>query len=101
MGNWHISIEGVGSHHNKDNPPDADRMAAEFVEALKSKGHQISRASFTFGSSQRLADVNASDMAIDLTKVERYDHGVSVQTTHGKLFLNYEALAELAKRSAT
>ena len=29
MGNWNISIHGVGSHHNKQHPKDANRMAAE------------------------------------------------------------------------
>ncbi len=49
MGNWHISIEGVGAHHNSSYMPDADRMAKAFVAALKAVGHHIEKASFTHG----------------------------------------------------
>lgn len=35
MGNWHISIEGVGVHHNTDYEKDANKMAKQFVEDLK------------------------------------------------------------------
>ncbi len=54
MGNWHISVEGLGSHHNNWSETDADRLATEFVELLKSKGHLIKKASFTFGGSTDL-----------------------------------------------
>jgi len=50
MGNWNISIEGIGAHHNKDNPQDANRMAQAFVGALKRAGHNVTKASFTYGA---------------------------------------------------
>jgi hypothetical protein len=52
MGNWNINIQGVGSHHNASNPEDADLLAADFVEKLKSSGHSIEVASFTHGSKE-------------------------------------------------
>jgi hypothetical protein len=56
MGNWHISIEGVGSHHNhvRDGEADANKMAAKFVQDLKLAGHVISKASFTHGGADNL-----------------------------------------------
>lgn len=55
MGNFSIHIQGVGAHHNPgDNPQDADRMAAEFAERLKSAGHHVEHASITFGGKQEL-----------------------------------------------
>lgn len=54
MGNWHISIEGVGCHHNKDYPLDANRLSATFVKSLKEAGHTITKASFTHGGSEDL-----------------------------------------------
>jgi hypothetical protein len=50
MGNWNINIQGVGCHHNKDYPKDADRMAAEFAVALRDAGHTVEHATFTSGS---------------------------------------------------
>lgn len=56
MGNWNISIEGVGVHHNKDLPTDADKMAKKFVDELKAAGHTITKATITFGGAQNLND---------------------------------------------
>jgi len=53
MGNWSISIEGIGCHHN-DDAEDADRIARETVAKLKEVGHNISRATFTSGISEDL-----------------------------------------------
>ena len=49
MGNWNISIQGTGCHHNLDLAVDADRMAARFVRELREAGHQVETASFTAG----------------------------------------------------
>lgn len=54
MGNWHISIEGVGIHHNVDTPKDANKMAEKFVKDLKEAGHSITKATFTHGGSDDL-----------------------------------------------
>ncbi len=54
MGNWHISIEGVGCHHNADYPQDANKMAEDFVKTLKVAGHNVQKATFTYGSSEDL-----------------------------------------------
>ena len=49
MGNWNITIVGVGSHHNKDNPTDADRIFFECVDKLENAGQSVVHASFTHG----------------------------------------------------
>ncbi len=56
MGNWNITIRGVGCHHNKNLTTDANRMAAEFVDKLKAAGHCIVAASFTYGAEDKLDD---------------------------------------------
>lgn len=56
MGDWNITIKGVGSHHNKKYPADANRLAAEFVGKLKAAGHSVTHASFTFGGAEDLSD---------------------------------------------
>lgn len=57
MGNWHISIEGVGQHHNsQDNERDAEKMSKHFVKRLKEAGHHISKATFTHGAKEELTE---------------------------------------------
>ncbi len=53
MGNYHISIEGQGAHHN-GKEYDADEMARDLVKRLKEKGHSIFKASFTHGACDSL-----------------------------------------------
>lgn len=56
MGNWNITIRGVGVHHNDGRlPEDANRMAAEFVQKLRDAGHTISHASIAFGGEDDLS----------------------------------------------
>jgi len=54
MGNWHISIDGIGSHDNWgiDVPYDADKMMESFVQQLRDKGHSILNARFTSGGAK-------------------------------------------------
>ncbi len=54
MGNWNISIEGIGCHHNHDLETDANKMAAKFVSELKHAGHKVTKASFTHGGADNL-----------------------------------------------
>jgi hypothetical protein len=54
MGNWNITIRGVGAHHNKKLAHDANRMAAEFVQMLKDAGHSVVSATFTHGGEDYL-----------------------------------------------
>lgn len=68
MGQWNITIRGTGIHHNKKNPNDANRMAAEFVRALKDAGHQVRSASFTFGAEDDVTD--HKQYLIDRQKIE-------------------------------
>ena len=57
MGNWNINIQGVGCHHNQNNPPsDANKMAEKFVKELKDVGHHIETATFTFGAKNNLTE---------------------------------------------
>jgi hypothetical protein len=56
MGNWNITIRGVGAHHNKNNPNDANVLAAGMVEMLKAAGHTVVAASFTHGGEDDISD---------------------------------------------
>lgn len=64
MGNWHISIDGVGAHHQHPDRPlaeDANRMAAKFVEDLKAAGHQVNVATFTHGAADDINEDNSAN----------------------------------------
>lgn len=52
MGNFHITIQAVGAHLNKDggSETDADRMADKFVDELVAAGHTVERAVFHSGN---------------------------------------------------
>lgn len=54
MGNWNICVQGVGAHHNPDNPLDAEKMAIDFVNKLKGAGHMIFSATFTYGGAENI-----------------------------------------------
>lgn len=56
MGNWNISINGIGAHHNKKLAEDANRLAAKFVADLKAAGHTVSHATFTHGGEDNILD---------------------------------------------
>ena len=58
MGQWVIEIHGTGSHHNRDYPQDANRMAAGFVEQLGLAGHTVTRATITYGGEEDVTDAN-------------------------------------------
>jgi hypothetical protein len=60
VGNFNISIEGVGFHHNKNTPNDANRMAQKFVKELEAAGHMISHATITHGGKDYLGSVDYS-----------------------------------------
>ncbi len=60
MGNFNISIEGVGCHHNQNTPNDANRMAKKFVEDLEAAGHNITKATITHGGVDDLQTVDYS-----------------------------------------
>ncbi len=48
MGNWAITIEGGGIHHNgPEVTGDADKMAKAFARALLEAGHSLLDARFT------------------------------------------------------
>lgn len=55
MGNWNISIRGVGPHHNAQ-PFDAEQLAAELVDKLKAAGHRVVSAEVTYGGVEVLED---------------------------------------------
>jgi hypothetical protein len=57
MGNWNITIRGVGIHHNTSNPADANIMTAAFVRALKDAGHSVIAASFTYGAEEDMTAI--------------------------------------------
>lgn len=49
MGDWAITIEGTGVHHNGIEQ-DADAVAARTVQELLKAGHKIHSATFTSGA---------------------------------------------------
>ena len=55
MGNWNITVRGIGVHHNKKLPNDANKMAAKFVQDLKAAGHTVMSASITYGGEDDIA----------------------------------------------
>jgi len=62
MGNYHISIEGQGAHHNPGHEGDADRLAAKLVAELRQHGHTVTRATFTHGGAERLGEEHEYDV---------------------------------------
>lgn len=54
MGNWILTIRGVGPHNN-GKPADIERQAAQFVEQLKGS-HTIVAASVTIGGEMNFED---------------------------------------------
>lgn len=54
MGNWNLTIQAIGCHHNKDNPGDADKLANKFMADLIASGHIIESANLTFGGRENL-----------------------------------------------
>jgi len=59
MGQWNITVRGVGAHHNKKYTTDANRMAAQFVKDLRAAGHTVVSASITYGGDDNLTDAEA------------------------------------------
>lgn len=55
MGNWNVTITGVGSHHNAD-PSDVEQMTLKFVEQLRAKGHNVVTATVHAGSETQVID---------------------------------------------
>lgn len=49
MGNWNVTIQGVGQHHN-NSPNDVETITKEFVDRLVKAGHNIESAFVTTGS---------------------------------------------------
>lgn len=54
MGNFNLSIRGVGSHHN-GLPHDVERQGARFVGYMRAAGHGVSGAEVTTGGATQLA----------------------------------------------
>ena len=50
MGNWVLTIEGTGCHHNGKPEIDADLLAPKLVEQLQAQGQTVEHATFTSGS---------------------------------------------------
>lgn len=63
MGNWHISIRGIGPHHNMSRN-DANALAADLVERLVRAGQTVIESSFTYGGCD---DVSKDPIVVDTT----------------------------------
>lgn len=48
MGNWNVSVRGVGCHHN-NKPSDIEHLAKKFVEDCRKAGHSVDSATVTTG----------------------------------------------------
>lgn len=48
MGNWNVTIQGVGCHHNNA-PHDIESLTKKFVADVKAAGHSVSLANVTTG----------------------------------------------------
>ena len=59
MGNWKITITGVGAHHNPNNPTDADRIARQVVRVLTASGQAVNAAFFFHGAGNEREDLLA------------------------------------------
>jgi len=68
MGNWNISIRGVGVHHNQDLAADADRMARRFVKELLDAGHTVVSAEITYGGAEALTGDQSGSLHFDPAK---------------------------------
>lgn len=55
MGNWNISIKGVGQHHNQ-HEEDVEQMTARFVAALRRAGHSVTAAVVTTGGEDNVTE---------------------------------------------
>lgn len=69
MGDWAIFVKGIGAHHNRKYPKDANRLAAEFVKKLRDEGHNVQFASFTHSGNDNIADPEY------LAKRDQYEQG--------------------------
>lgn len=56
MGNWAITVTGIGPHHNQNYENDVNRLAAGFVRLLRRAGQNVTGATLTFGAAQDLQD---------------------------------------------
>lgn len=56
MGDWNLTIQGTGPHHNQpgNDDTDVDKIAPEFVDRLKAAGHTIRSASLTYGGAEEV-----------------------------------------------
>lgn len=70
MGNFNITVRGVGIHHNNGRPDDANVMTADFVRALKAAGHSVVSATFTHGGEDDLTQVEPAPATTPSTKPE-------------------------------
>lgn len=66
MGNWDISIKGVGIHHN-GREDDVEQLAAEFVKKLKEKGQTVGDAKLTYGG---MVDLEKPQQLLPIKKAE-------------------------------
>lgn len=58
MGNCLVSVHVTGCHHNGI-ANDIDRLAAEFVDHLKAKGHNVTAATLVSGGESDLMNEKA------------------------------------------
>jgi hypothetical protein len=85
MGNWNITIQGIGSHGNGKPEIDADLLAVDFVNYLQSRGQIIESASFTCGGKVDLIEKSG--------RVKILVNGVSYKSLHT---VSYEEVKKLA-----
>jgi hypothetical protein len=89
MGNWNVTIIGVGQHHNKGAENDADRIFKDCIELFLKAKQKILHASITFGG----AEFGKDDAGAVLSKQRHTDYDTEI----GQLlyFYNVETVDEL------
>lgn len=98
MGDWNITIRGVGPHHNGSSD-DADRLAAGLVATLKNAGHTVIEASITCGRRDELGDarapgINLEDVARDMFNAYNAAGSNPGKTHDGKAVPAWEQLGD-------
>jgi len=91
MGNYTIVISGVGSHHNKDYPKDANVMAAQLVHDLKQSGHSINSAVFNYAGDTKTDDLDALTRAGNETLLHGGVAGGGMITPNAMKVFKFEA----------
>jgi hypothetical protein len=98
MGNWRITIEGHGAHHN-GRQDDADTMAATFVGELRAANHQVDAASMVLTNDPATVRAQTTDLLPLVPEIDSEAWRVRGQDEHGNRLLVGEGPGKRPVRS--